>query len=80
MDSGALSINFRIQDGRQSAILGPTTSNIKHHLDVMVINNISEFDINLPKIVDSGAISINFKIQDGCQSAILGPTTCDIKH
>ena len=63
-------MNFRIQDGRQSAILNPNFTKIVLAWDCIIIHNISKFEDDRPKI-DSRALTMNLRIQDGRHSAIL---------
>ena len=71
--------NFRIQDGRQSAILDPIFTTIRLVRDFMVIHIISGFEDDRTKNVDCRALTRNFRIQDGCQSAILDPIFTNIE-
>ena len=64
-------MNFRIQDGRQSAILNLNFTKIVLAWDVIIIHNISKFEDDRPKIGDSRALTMNLRIQHGRHSAIL---------
>ena len=48
---------YRIQDGRQSAILDPIFTNIELVRDFIVIHNISGFEDDWTKIADSRALT-----------------------
>ena len=52
VDCRVFTRNFRIQDGRQSAILDPIFTIFELDQDFMVIHNISEFEDDRTKNVD----------------------------